>query len=83
MDDPDPLSIIIISIVLVVLLMLSACFSAAETAVLSLNKIRLSHLAKTFKRKGKILENQILENFRFVGKSTGQFGPMALLYIVF
>ena len=56
MDDPDPLSIIIISIVLVVLLMLSACFSAAETAVLSLNKIRLSHLAKTFKRKGKILE---------------------------
>lgn len=56
MDDPDPLPILIISLVLVFLLMLSACFSAAETAVLSLNKIRLSHLAKTFKRKGKILE---------------------------
>ncbi len=33
------------------------------------------------KRKGE--RNQILENFRFVWKSTGQLEQMALLYIVF
>ena len=56
MNDVDPLPIILLLIVLIFLLTLSAIFSATETAVLSLSKIRIDFITKSKDKRAKHLK---------------------------
>lgn len=56
MNDVDPLPTILLFFTLIILLTLSAVFSAAETAVLSLSKMRIDYLTKTDDKKAKRLK---------------------------
>jgi Mg2+/Co2+ transporter CorB len=65
LSDPAPLSLFVILIV--VLLVLSAFFSGTETALLSLNRHRLRHQARSGNRRARVAEWLLQRPERLIG----------------
>jgi Mg2+/Co2+ transporter CorB len=65
LSDPAPLSLLIILVI--VLLVLSALFSGTETALLSLNRHRLRHQARSGNRRARVAEWLLQRPERLIG----------------
>ncbi|RPI58348.1 MAG: HlyC/CorC family transporter, partial [Lysobacterales bacterium] len=65
MSDPAPIGLLVFLIV--VLLVLSAFFSATETALMSLNRYRLRHLARSGHRGARVAEWLLQRPDRLIG----------------
>lgn len=63
----DDLSIASLSIGLGVLVLLSAFFSASETAMMAINRYRLKHLAETGQRSARLTQKLLLNPDRLLG----------------
>ena len=65
MSDQAPVGLLVI--VIIVLLVLSAFFSATETALMSLNRYRLRHLARSGHRAARVAERLLQRPDRLIG----------------
>ena len=65
MSEPAPIGLLVISIV--ILLVLSAFFSSTETALMSMNRYRLRHLARSGHRAARVAEFLLQRPDRLIG----------------